>query len=193
MTEPEIAYFDRLAPTWDANEFYSTPQRINQVLDLMNIKEGMHVLDLGTGTGVMMPYLLERVGSEGKVLGVDISEGMLQQACQKSDASLFLRADIEKDRLPGKYHRIIMYCVYPHLSRPVSTIKKIVSQNLVNNGTLSIAFPTVAANINSVHRNRHIYSRLLPSAVTLALQLQTHHIVANSISNDPYVVTVSRR
>jgi demethylmenaquinone methyltransferase/2-methoxy-6-polyprenyl-1,4-benzoquinol methylase len=193
MTENEIAYFDKLAAQWDDNEFYSTPQRINHVLDIVNVKEGMHVLDLGTGTGVMMPYLLERVGAEGKVLGVDISEGMLHCARSKHGASMFLKADIERERLPGKYHRILMYCVYPHLQRPISTIKKIVSQNLVNNGTLTIAFPTVAAHINNVHRNRHIYSRLLPPAATLAAQLQAHHIVATGTSSDPYVITIRRR
>jgi demethylmenaquinone methyltransferase/2-methoxy-6-polyprenyl-1,4-benzoquinol methylase len=193
MTDNEITFFNQAAPQWDANEYFSTPQRINQVLDLMHLTEGMHVLDLGTGTGVMMPYLLERVGSEGKVLGVDISDGMLHQAKKKCDCSMLLKADIERERLPGKYHRILMYCVYPHLQRPVSTIKKIVSQNLVNSGTLTIAFPTLAAHINSVHRNRHIYSRILPPASTLAAQLQAHHIVASSISSDPYVVTIRRR
>jgi demethylmenaquinone methyltransferase/2-methoxy-6-polyprenyl-1,4-benzoquinol methylase len=197
MTEREINFFNRLAPHWDNNEVYSTTDMIKRILDIIKVGEGMHVLDLGTGTGVLIPELLQRVGSDGRVLAVDISDGMLQQARAKCASAvpyeLFVKADFERERLPGRFHRIIMYCVYPHLYRPVSTIKKLLSQNLTNNGTLTIAFPTTAMNINSVHRHRHIHSQHLPTAVSLAMHLRAHHIVATATSNNPYIVTVTRR
>jgi demethylmenaquinone methyltransferase/2-methoxy-6-polyprenyl-1,4-benzoquinol methylase len=195
MTESEVYYFDNIAPHWDEQEIYSTPSMVNRILDIVGISEGMHVLDLGTGTGVLVPHLLQRVGSEGKVQAIDCSEGMLLRARAKCAApyEVFVKADFEKERLQGRYHRILMYCVYPHLHRPLSTIKKLVSQNLTNNGTLTIAFPTAAMHINNVHRHKNIHSAELPSSVSLAMHLRAHHIVATATSNNPYVVTVTKR
>lgn len=42
--------------------------------------QGKRVLDIGCGTGLNLPYLAERVGPEGEIVGVDYSEGMLEQA-----------------------------------------------------------------------------------------------------------------
>ena len=77
MTEAEIEFFDKLAPSWDANEIRSTPERVKSILAKLPLKSGMSILDLGTGTGVLVPYLSEIVGNEGSVTAVDLSEGML--------------------------------------------------------------------------------------------------------------------
>ncbi len=47
------------------------------------IREGLTVLDLGTGTGFFLPYLSKLVGEKGKVYGVDIQEEMLKLAEKK--------------------------------------------------------------------------------------------------------------
>ncbi|MDE5796614.1 MAG: hypothetical protein K2H75_05850, partial [Muribaculaceae bacterium] len=71
MTQSEIDFFDNLAPTWDANEIRSTPERVRTILGKLPISKGMTVLDLGTGTGVLVPYLSEIVGPEGHVTAID--------------------------------------------------------------------------------------------------------------------------
>jgi len=40
-------------------------------------------LDLCTGTGSVPPFLAEKVGSDGMVIGLDFSSGMLQKAAKK--------------------------------------------------------------------------------------------------------------
>ncbi len=83
MNQSEIDFFDALAPSWDENEIRSTPERVQHILSKLPISKGMDVLDLGTGTGVLVPYLSEMVGTEGHVAAIDLSEGMLSIARKK--------------------------------------------------------------------------------------------------------------
>lgn len=58
------------------------PERLQQLnieesLKSLNLEKGQRVADYGTGTGVFIPYILEAVGSKGKVYAVDYSEKML--------------------------------------------------------------------------------------------------------------------
>ena len=73
MNQSEIDFFDSLASTWDENEVLSTPDRIRSILGKLGISNGMDILDLGTGTGVLVPYLSEMVGTEGHVAAIDLS------------------------------------------------------------------------------------------------------------------------
>lgn len=52
-------------------------QKPEAVVAAMQIAEGMTVADVGTGTGYFLPYLSPAVGKSGKVLALDIEEGMV--------------------------------------------------------------------------------------------------------------------
>lgn len=54
-----------------------------KVLKEFGIREGMTVLDVGTGTGFYLPFLSELVGDKGKVFAIDIQEEMLEKAKEK--------------------------------------------------------------------------------------------------------------
>ena len=54
-------FLNSMAGTWD-ERCRDDQYRINEILDLLPIKQGDTVLDVGTGTGVLVPYLLERIG-----------------------------------------------------------------------------------------------------------------------------------
>jgi len=93
--------FDQLAEKYQG-EHSSNPfqtaliERIGALLPA-----GTSVLDLGCGTGVPTAKLL--TGSDHRVVGVDISEGMLKLAREQVPAAEFVRADF-KD-LPGDFGR----------------------------------------------------------------------------------------
>ena len=127
MTSEELKFFDTIAPKWDEMEVYSTSEKVAELIDLTGIREGYDVLDLGTGTGVLLPELSGRVGRKGTVMAVDFSEGMLAEARGKNGELKnvdFLRLDFEKSDVPGRYDLIMLYCVYPHLAEPVETLKR---------------------------------------------------------------------
>ncbi len=192
----EKEFFDKLAPTWDANEVLSTPDKIRFILDYIDLKPGQRVLDLGTGTGVLIPYIAERVGKTGTITAVDYSMGMLDKAKEKFSVVVptpdFIRLDFETETISGIYDRIILYCVYPHLHTPIDTLKWLRSVNLVDGGIITIAFPTGPEFINNVHREKHSESDILPSAEKLAEFLCLNGLNAKAILADDhsYVVNI---
>ena len=49
-------------------------------VEALNLKKGDTVVDLCCGTGLNFPYLHRAVGTDGKVIGVDLSDDMLKVA-----------------------------------------------------------------------------------------------------------------
>lgn len=72
------------AEDWNAPE-RDRWQRPDAVVEAMGIEEGMTVADVGTGTGYFVPYLSDAVGENGRVLAVDIEEGMLAYVDELAD------------------------------------------------------------------------------------------------------------
>jgi phosphatidylethanolamine/phosphatidyl-N-methylethanolamine N-methyltransferase len=56
-------------------------KRIARAISHMNIADGELVLDLGIGTGASLPFYPQ----QGRVIGIDLSSGMLRQARKKID------------------------------------------------------------------------------------------------------------
>jgi ubiquinone/menaquinone biosynthesis C-methylase UbiE len=52
----------------------------NRAVDRLNLRRGDRVLDVGCGTGRNFSFLRDAVGPEGRICGVDLSEGMLRKA-----------------------------------------------------------------------------------------------------------------
>lgn len=72
-------------------------RQLGQVLiDLTEpLKPGVTVLDLACGTGVVTTQLVTRLGTEGTVIGVDLSEAMLAIARHKLPDTTFYQARAE--------------------------------------------------------------------------------------------------
>jgi ubiquinone/menaquinone biosynthesis C-methylase UbiE len=57
-----------------------------RIVDRLPLRRGDVVLDVGCGTGLCFPFLLERVGPAGAVVGVDASSEMLKIADERASA-----------------------------------------------------------------------------------------------------------
>ena len=197
MTREEIEFFDRISETWDEEEVLSTPSKIKEILDVIHVEEAMTILDLGTGTGVLLPYLAEIVGVDGRIMAVDISEGMLSKARKKYGQISqveFLLLDFEQERISGEFDLILLYCVYPHLHFPKETLNRLLRENLSNRGRIVIAFPTDENFINNIHKEKKAESDMLPSAHDLAMRLREWGMKARVVSSstDRYIVEITR-
>ena len=84
--------FDELAPTWETR---IGPHHLGALnLALEDVPAPRRVLDLGTGTGVVALALAERY-HEAEVIGIDLSQGMIEEARGKLPAELAGRVQFE--------------------------------------------------------------------------------------------------
>ena len=77
--------FDRDAESYDESRLVRSYQRRVQrlVIGRMEIEKGMNVLDLGCGTGQGTIDIAEKLEGTGNIIGVDLSEKMIDQAKKK--------------------------------------------------------------------------------------------------------------
>ena len=151
----EKAFFNYIAEEWDkTNEV--NKEKINFLLSRVHIQEGDKVLDIGTGTGVLIPFIRE-FNKMGEINALDVSEGMLHKAKEKYNNFpniKFTLLDVEEEKVEGKYNKIILYSMFPHLKRREDTIRKLVTENLCDSGKLIIAHSSSREFLNNMHSKK---------------------------------------
>lgn len=150
----QVDFFNSVAKNWD-NMIEINETKINYLLSKLEVKKNDSILDIGTGTGVLIPFLVDKA-SMGSIKGVDISKGMLEVASEKFkhlSNVCFDLVNVEKDDIECKYDKIILYSMYPHLEDKTNTIKKLVENNLKDNGILMIAHSNSREFLNNLHKN----------------------------------------
>lgn len=111
-------FFDTLAPNWDAQQS-KTRSEIFPLLEKIGIKKGDRVLDLACGTGTISSYLHELSGE--KVVGLDISEGMIEIAKEKyrdCPWAEFRCGDFLSSSYFEEFDVIVLYNAFPHFMDP---------------------------------------------------------------------------
>ncbi len=146
-----IAFFDRCAPSWDATMIKSDAI-IGKILDNAEVGENMDILDVACGTGVMIPYYLQR--GAGSVTGIDISPEMAKIASEKfageSNVTI-LCGDVEETEFDRKFDRIVVYNAFPHFPDPQRLIRTLAGL-LKEDGRLTIAHGASREAIDGHHQ-----------------------------------------
>lgn len=83
-------HYDRISrfyelPLIGGEVFYAKPRR--RAVRELGLSGGSVVLDIACGTGLNFPLLQQAIGSAGRIIGLDYSEGMLQRATRKIEAN----------------------------------------------------------------------------------------------------------
>ena len=81
---PEIkayAYEDNALPIGESQTI-SQPYTIAVMLNLLDLKHGQKVLEIGSGSGYVVALLSEIVGKQGKVLGIEIIKSLAENSKQ---------------------------------------------------------------------------------------------------------------
>ncbi len=187
-----ISFFDKAAPSWDA-ELICSEKIIGTILDHAGMQPGDTVLDVACGTGVMIPFYLSRGASA--VTAVDISPEMVKIARSKfaGQPVEVLCADVEALTFSRQFDRVMVYNAFPHFPDPerlIETLSALVSPG----GTLTVAHGMSRAAIDHRHQGPALsISRGLMDAQSLAAIFAKYLTVTTVISDDHmYEVTGTR-
>ena len=148
-------YFDQLAPAWDKELTGERLKCLGNIVKELGIKPGYYVLDIGSGTGVLLPFLIAELADEGKIVALDFSAEMLIQAQAKNFPSIigFAQADVLAIPLAdNSVNLAICNSVFPHFNDKVKALKEI-ARVLRNNGRLVICHTMSRKMINQLHQS----------------------------------------
>ncbi len=141
------AKWDKWASSMDSNgwrhDFLREAQ--SKVISLLNIREGVHFLDIGCGTGWAVGEAAKLVDDKGLFYGVDLSSRMIEKAksnFEGKDNFRFIQANVETIPLENDFFDVIIctnsFHHYLHPDRALSEMYRL----LKSGGKVYILDPT---------------------------------------------------
>src|SRR5712691_1569347 len=114
LTPPYFRYMIHLIrPFPDFDPSFIKPVR-QKAVELLNLKEGDRVLDMGCGPGGSFPYLVRAVGPSGEVVGVEISPEVVINARRRIERNEWsnvqvIQADARTVQPTGTFDGALMF------------------------------------------------------------------------------------
>jgi len=165
------AFFDYLAPEWDANQPPELDKIINGILLPLDelLKQANTILEVGTGTGRLIPILAQRYPNSHNI-SVDLSWGMLSQARQKSLDATLIQSDVHNLPIPNDcINAVICHNCFPHFQNKPEALVEL-HRILRQDGNLIILHNLNRQQVNAIHQNAAseiIHQDILPSGEEL--------------------------
>lgn len=124
--EERRQFFDQHAQGWEGRNY--SPEKLRQVSALvasLPLTQGMHVVDVGCGQGVLVPFVRAVVGAAGRIAAVDPSASMLAHAARR-DAHLWpLLARAESlPLLDGWADVVLCFSAFPHIEDKEAAVRE---------------------------------------------------------------------
>lgn len=147
-------FFDEFSDSWDTKGPSPEPEVVLTFLRKLNINSKKTVLDVGTGTGFLIPYIFSF--HPARVIAMDLSAGMLSKLRGKYSSRFCTNLEI----LHGDVHLLnldnatvdIAVCngVYPHFHDKPLALSQL-HRVLKKGGTLAVNHFAGRQFINSIH------------------------------------------
>lgn len=109
-------FFARCAQEWDRELPPEKAGRLRSLCALYEIPEAGCVVDVGCGTGILVPFLREAVGEAGRIIELDPNEAMLERAARK-DGGRVIPVLAQAERIPllsCSADAVVAYACLPH-------------------------------------------------------------------------------
>lgn len=149
-------FFNQLAPDWD-QRFY-TPElkeHLKSLVSDFHLQKGGCVLDVGSGTGGIIPYILQHIGPQGSVWAIDFAEEMVGLGKEKfrHDPRVdFQKASVEDLPFADQFFdQVVCFGALPHFENKGTALIEM-GRVLKTGGTLIIAHAISSQEIKDHHK-----------------------------------------
>jgi ubiquinone/menaquinone biosynthesis C-methylase UbiE len=148
-------FFNEMAATWDQH-FYTPAlkENLQRLVPVFRLTPGSKVLDVGAGTGGIIPYLLQAIGPEGSIWAVDFAEKMVEIGRAKFKGEPRVQYHlVAVESLPFSeefFHHVVCFGAFPHFANKELALKEM-HRVLKTEGTLIIAHALSSQEIRQHH------------------------------------------
>ncbi len=178
-------FFNNRADSWDT-KIADDPKRVSEgIIRGLGISKGSRVLDVGCGTGLIIPWLLEETGENGHVTALDIAERMLMVAREKYNKPNleYVHADIASAPFPdGSFDEVICHNCFPHIAYKDIAVRQIF-RILKPGGRVTICHNESREAVNELHSliGQEVGMDMIPDAEELTCMFRSAGFVRVSV------------
>ena len=196
-TENEKHFFNSMAGKWD-DICNHDKDKLDQIFSLIDIKPASKVMDVGCGTGVVLPRIFDAVGDGGKIVAVDFAEKMIKIASSKYKFSnlKFMCEDVSCLEFKNEYFdNVVCYSVFPHFIDKLKTLKHLCKALKVS-GKIAICHSESRFQINKCHleAGKEVCEDMLISADELSkLMIKAGFAIEHAIDNDDLYCVIGKK
>ena len=147
-------FFDESAGTW--NERLAGDGRapkLPQVVEWFGVREGETILDVGTGTGILLPLLGHVIGSSGRLIAMDFSFNMLKKAMEGPCEARRALLNAAAGAIPLKSEevdRVTCFSAFPHFPDKEKALEEM-ARVVKRGGMVFVAHLHSRAEIEKLH------------------------------------------
>lgn len=146
-------FFNEKASDWDETPRSNAAHQLEAMIARLDLREGTRVLDVGTGTGVFVPYVKRKIGPTGHVACVDFALEMLMIAKSKDAHGCMMPVCAEIETVgfkPETFDAIVCYSTFPHFHDKPLALRNM-HDLLKNGGRVFICHTASREHINNIH------------------------------------------
>lgn len=185
------SFFNKLAKKWD-NRFHTQELKkfLEKLVPMFGLREEQKILDVGTGTGILIPYLSKAVGSKGQITAIDYAKEMIK-ICKSKYGHLpnvsFSVNNIEDiDYFFDSFDSVICFGVFPHLENPEKALIQI-NRVLKKGGSLIISHALSSEEIKAHHHSSSsvVAKDTLPKEIEMRKILKQTGFFTTKITDEP--------